>query len=322
MEHKERNLLSLKAEFHDKGKAMRGFNTIMNFIDSNKKAELEHLLRFHDPISVHGQELTERFEIDSLIEYYNLLIVAIFSGYVPGELDEISRDEIIATLGHPSVIPYYQEHYIYKMASYTLQYAKENRRYEREGDAISISAFNEFISLNRILKRDKDIELFLGMLDHVWYGNNTITGVIKILASDKKLNEAFTAKNKTKAQIGVIGFIKYTTFLSQLKELLLTIEEYPLLQSSFWMFHGYYLDRMNVKMKNIFENAFENLEKSLSDPTIFYNIVEEVYGGEVPEELRGLQLREFAETAVNQSRDDVNFVLNQKWGDSLKEYFM
>jgi hypothetical protein len=321
MENRERNLSSLKAEFHDKGKALRGYNNIMTFIDRNETKQLMHLLRYHDPVPVYGQELIERFEIDALIEYYNLLLVAIFAGYVPGRMDENDATEIKKTLNHAAVVPYYMVHYPYKMLAYTLQFAKENRVFDQEGNAVTVSAFNEFISLNRFLKRDKDIERFLGMLDYVWYDDGTINDVIEILSSDKKLNEAFTTKDKTEVQRAVWGFIKYTTFFSQFKELLESTTSYPLLQSSFWMFHGYYFDRMNDKMKEIFNNAFDNIERSLGDSLIFKNIMEEVYGSEVPEDLDEMQLIEFAKAAVAQSREDVRFVLDTEWSKPLKEYF-
>ncbi len=323
MEHKERNLMSLKAEFHDKGKAARGFKNIMNFIDRNKETELKKLLRFHIPDGVYGQELIERFEIDALLEYYNLLLVAIFAGYVPGKFDEISSKEILAVIRHPSVMPYYNEYYKYKMISYTAEFAEENRYFELEGNSVTISAFNEFISLNRFLKRDKDVELFLGMLDYVWYGDNKISDIINILSSEEKINTAFIteAEKRTKAQCGVWGFIKYTIFLSQLKELLNSIDGYPLLQSSFWMFHGYFFERMNEEMKSIFHRAFENLEESFSNPLIFKNLIEEVYGGEAPEDFNEVQLSEFAANAIRQSREDVDYVLDRKWSDPLRDYF-
>ena len=96
MENKNRNFLSLKAEFRDKGKAVRGYNNIRGFIQKDQKAELSHLLRFHYPLGVYGPELVERFEIDTLFQYYCLLLPAIFSGYIPGTLDKDTIEEIIS----------------------------------------------------------------------------------------------------------------------------------------------------------------------------------------------------------------------------------
>lgn len=321
MENLNRNLTSLKAEFRDKGKATRGFENVMRFIEHKKSKELGYLLRFHDPIGVYGKELVERFEIDALIEYYNLLIIAVFSGYVPSPLDKSTANEIIIVLNHPSVIPYYKTYYKYEMVSYTLQFALENRLFGQEGNSVTISAFNEFISLNRQLKRDKDLERFIGMLDFVWYNHETINDVIEILSSYSKLNETFTNKEKSEADRGVWGFVKYSVFLSQLKEILLATNEYPIFQSSMWMFHGYYFERMNDKMKLIFNTVFENLEKTMSNPEIFKNIIEQVYEGEIPENFSEIQLAEFAKASISQAREDVNFVLDMKWSEPFKEYF-
>lgn len=321
MENQNRNLTSLKAEFRDKGKASRGFENIMRFIKLNKNKELEYLLRFHDPIEVYGHELVERFELDALIEYYNLLVIAVFSGYIPSQFDKSTASEIVTLLNHPSVIPYYSTFYRYEMVSYTLQFAQENRLFEQEGNSVTISSFNEFISLNRQLKRDKDIERFIGMLDFVRYNYKTINDVNEILSSYSKLNETFTKKVKSEADRGVWGFVKYVTFLSQLKEIFLATNKYPLIQSSMWMFHGYYFEKMNDKMKLIFNTAFDNLEKTLSNPEIFKSIIEQVYKDEIPENFSEIQLTEFAETSISQAREDVNFVLDIKWSEPFKKYF-
>ncbi|MEO8172723.1 MAG: hypothetical protein ABI581_06555 [Sediminibacterium sp.] len=293
----------------------------MNFIEGGRSKELKHLLRFHIPESVYGDELVQRFEIDALIEYYNLLLVAVFSGYVPGKLDEEIINEIVSILDHPSVTPYYTEHYKYKMVSQSLQYARENRQFNQEGNAITISVFNEFIALNRVLKRDKDIERFLGMLDHVSYSNQNLTAVTKILSSYTKLNTTFTTKEKTTADHAVWGFIKYTVFLSQLKALLLATTDYPLFQSSIWMFHGYYFEQMIKKVKIIFTATFDNLEKVLSNKEVFKHVLQDIYQSPSPENIDEEQLMDFAKAAILQSKEDVAFVLNEKWGYPLKEYF-
>ncbi|EJL62762.1 hypothetical protein [Flavobacterium sp. CF136] len=321
MEPKERNLLSVKAEFHDKGKAARGYNNIMNLINNRKEDDLGYLLRFHDPIGVYGQELIERFEIDALIEYYNLLLVAIFAGYVPGRFDKESAKEILATIKHPSVIPYYSEYYEYKMTSYTVRFVEQNRFFEQEGNPVTISAFNEFISLNRFLKRDEDIKRFLGMLDYVWYSDDSLNDVIEILSSQEKLNAAFASKVKTEAESAVFGFFKYTSFLSDFRQLLMRTEKYPLLQSSFWMFHGYYFDRMNINMRTIFDKIFTNLTNSLYKPEIFYNVAKEAYNTKKPKNIQIFTMEDYAARSISWSYIDIAFVLDKKWAKPLQMYF-
>jgi hypothetical protein len=321
MDNLNRNLESLIAEFRDKGKAVRGLKNIKNFINTNRNKALANLLRFHSPNGVYGAELVQRFEIDALIEFYNLLMIAAFAGYIPGKLNEALKKEIIETLGHDSVRPYYEKYYEYKMTEFTLEYVKKNKPCIQEANVLTLRIFNEFVSLNRMLKKDRDLERFLGMLDYVSYGDDSIEEVIEILSSYKKLNKTFTTKNKSEAQSAVWGFVKYTAFLSQLRDLLQVSEKYPLLQSSLWMFHGYYFDRMNTEMKDFFEKAFHNLEKTLSSPDVFSNITEELYKGDAPETFDENELNNISKLAVKQAREDINYVLDNKWGEQLKNYF-
>lgn len=46
-----------------------------------------------------------------------------------------------------------------------------------------------------------------------------------------------------------------------------------------------------------------------------------MYGGEAPEDFNEIQLIEFAANAIRQSREDVNYVLDTKWSDPLRDYF-
>jgi hypothetical protein len=320
MENLERNLRSLKSEYHDKGKAFRGYNNIFSYIDNKKNKELDWLLRNHVGQPVYGQELIERFEIDALIEFYNLLLIGAVAGYIPSNFGDELNTEIVTVLSHPSVQPYYQTYYPYKITEYTLQYASSGRFFEQQPTITSISSFHDFLSQNRTLKTDKDLERFIGMLDHVWYNDETIDDIIKVLSSYPELNKAITAKEKHEKEKGVWGFFKYTVFLSQFKELLMETDS-PLMQSAMWLFHGYYFDRMNIKMKSFFNQAFDNIETALTNPKLFTNIASELYGENVPEGFDEKELEEYASAAVEQSRQDVLFVLNEEWKVPLKNFF-
>ncbi|MDB5087244.1 MAG: hypothetical protein JWR09_1238 [Mucilaginibacter sp.] len=322
MNNLDRNLVSLNAEFHDKGKAARGLKNLTdNFIVPGKDEDLVHLLRFHIPEGVRGQELVARFEIDALIEFYNLLLIAALAGYIPGGLSDDLKEEIIFILNHPPVKQYYNVNYPYRMTEFTLKYVQEHMYFMQEANVETISVFNEFVSLNRLLKRDKDLERFLGMLDDVRYDGDTINEVNEILSSFELLNKAIISKDKSEEERVVWGFIKYTAFLSQLKELLISTEEYPLLQSSLWMFHGYYFDRMNKKMNAFLDKSFNNLEKALNSPQVFSMISEQLFNENDADSFANINLEDFATSAVMQAREDVNFVLDKKWGIALKEYF-
>ncbi|MFA5832120.1 MAG: hypothetical protein WDA22_01465 [Bacteroidota bacterium] len=320
MDIAKRNLQSLITEYHDKGGPARGLNNIQKFFQNNQDKQLAYFLRFHVPDGVYGAELTRRFEVDALFEFYNLLLVAVFSGYVPPLLNEEIKLEIQSILDHPSVKPYYTKHYPYTMCSVTLNYIHAQKPFIQKPTPATLSIFNEFISLNRYLKNDEDIEMFINMLDHVWYDDDTIDDVNDILRSFEKLKKAFLSKEKTEAQSGVWGFIKYSAFLSQLKQLMKAAKDYPLLQSALWLYHGYYLERMSTTMKSLFNKAFNNLEQSIQTPNVFDAIVKELYPGQSLKASKSVSLRKYAEKAIRQSRRDVNFVLNKKWGNKLKKY--
>jgi hypothetical protein len=317
----DKNLHSLKAEFRYKGKADRGFNTVSELINAKEDEKLARLLRYHGGEGVYGEELKKRFEFDMLLEFYNLLLIGALAGYIPPEFDEEMREEMKLILSHRAVSNYYTHYYPYKLTEYSLAYVRSGKWVEATPSNISLNAFNNFISLNRMLKRDKELERFTNMLDHVSYGDDNIDEVNAILSSYSRLNAAITSKQKSADEQAVWGFFKYSAFLSQLKEVLQSVEEYPLLQSGMWLYHGYFFDRMNAKMKSFFNLAFENIREAISSPQTFSSIAYEVYGEKVPEDFDENELKEYASAIVGASKNDVEFILEKHWPEPLKLYF-
>ena len=322
MEALDRNLISLKSELFEKGKAKRGFDLIIKLIESKKNKKLAHLLRDHEVESVYGEELIQRFEVDTLIEFYNILLIAAISGYIPPKLNTELIENIINVLSHPSVLPYYKEYYPYRLVGYTLDYVKSSKTIIENTSNASLAAFTSFLSLNRILRNDKDIEIFRNMLDFVWYDEKVdLKRIIKILSSVTSLNKAIMAKGKSAESKAVWGFFKYTSFISQFRELLESIEENKLLQSAMWMYHGYYFDRMNDKMKGFFKVAFKNIESALSSPELYTNIANELYGVNVSLEIKKNELKDYAEQAVKKSKEDVFIILRENWKKPIETFF-
>jgi hypothetical protein len=317
----QRNLHSLKAEFHDKGDAAKGHKTLMKLIEADKKKELAHLLRNHEEEVVYGRELQQRFEVDTLLETYNLLLIAILAGYVPPELDEELSAEIQKILSHDSVKPYYKKYYRYKLTDYTLQYVTEKKYFTHIEPDSNISPLNVFIALSRLLDEDEDLEVFLAMLDYVKYGDIGLDDVIEILSSYEKLNKAFTTKRKTDEIKSIWGFFKYTTFLSQLREAIESVDNNPLLQSAMWLYHGYFLDRMNTRMKSIFVTAFKNLSHVLASPEVFKNLTADFSATDKTNDYDEQELKDTAHQIVEKSKEDVLFMLDAKWKKPMREYF-
>jgi hypothetical protein len=322
METLERNLLSLTAELFDKGKAKRGYDIINLYIETGKDKELAYLLRDHNVESVYGEELIKRFEIDTLLEFYNLLFIAAVTGYVPYNLNKDLNDQVIKVLSHPSVKPYYETYYPYRLVEYTLKYVTTPKPIPQASSSLFLAAFSDFLSINRMLRRDKDIEVFRNLLDFVWYDDDVnLNSVIKILSSAEAINKAITAKEKNAESKAIWGFFKYTAFISQFRELLQSIEENKLLQSVMWMFHGYYLERMNKQMKDFFTLAFKNMEDALADPALYQNIALELYGVDAPVDFDEDELRAYAAQAVEQSKVDVSFILSNHWKNPIETFF-
>jgi hypothetical protein len=319
----ERNLSSLSAEFYSKGKPARGRKVVWDLIHRKKDKALAHLLRDHTEESVYGDELIKRFEFDALIEFYNLLLVGVFSGYIPPQLNEELLNEIDTMLRHRSVRPYYNAYYKYKLTDYTLRYFTKHAKGREMKFESHLNTFNVFITLNRMLKNDKDIERFLGMLDHVSYGDHALDDVIDTLSNSLKLSKIISGKKTSNEAKAVWGFFKYTSFLSQFRELLESRDDSPLLQSAMWYYHGYYFDRMNTTMRSMFKKAFKNIAAAVSDPVTFRNMAEELYGQKTDfDDIKIDDIRRIAEAIVEKSQGDVAFILDKKWKSPMTDFFV
>ncbi|MCF2489928.1 hypothetical protein [Dyadobacter sp. CY347] len=320
--YNKKNLTSLLAEFHDKGEAKKGIlNLINNYFLNDNQSGLAHLLRFHRPVPVDGSELKLRYQVDALLDCYGILAIAIFSGYIPNKLDKELTDEILLVLDNQAIKEYYTIHYPNPIVFYLCQYVKENRTFQQEANTDTIGAFTEFVSLFRFLKQDKDICRFMEMLDFVWYDGETISEVTRILSSFEELNKAFTSRDSSPATRSVKGFIKYTAFLSQLRTLIEATVQYPILQSSLWTFHSYYFDQIDLKMADLLDRSFSNIEQAFRSPQLFAKIADGLVIDKNTSLLDESKLSLFASLAIHQAREDADFVLDKKWGDALIKYF-
>ncbi|RWU03944.1 translation factor GTPase family protein [Pedobacter chitinilyticus] len=325
----DRNLQSLKVIYRNQGKTNNGFNVVQSFIKEHNSEEFDHLLRFHIPKGVYGEELIKRFEIDALIEWYNLLFIGVLAGYLDRDLDRDTISELQLVLNNPSIVNYYEERYPYLLTSFTLQFFSTDRKEFKipEDNSAAIGAYHIFMTLNRILREDEDVVRFLGMLDYVWYeddsqaGYTRLNGVLEVLGSSSVLKEVLSLNEKNEMAKGVWGFIKFVNVLSEFRSLLESIGNEPLLQSAMWMYHGYYFDRMNAEMNLFFDKAFKNLGLVLNDESLFLNVAEGVYQDQELPMLDEDDLSVIAKKATAKSLDDVMWMLNPNRFDAIKNYF-
>lgn len=321
MENTDRNYHSLRAEFYEKKMPSQGFELINQLISENKNRELHSLLDHHKKRGYYGLELQQRFCTDELIGYYNLLLLAVFAGFMPRKFNNDLMQEINKIMSDEAVMEYYKIHYPYKLAEYTWKFSFNKMEYNGETNKDSLRIFNEYISLNRSLKNDEDIDVFLGMLDYVSYGSYSISDVIESLKSFEKLSEIITSKNKSVLARGVWGFIKYTSFISQLKTVMESANDFPVLRSAIWLYHEYYFNRLQMKMKSFFNIAFFNLEKTMNNELLFKEMIEELYNQNVPEDFNYKELMDFSIKEISDAKDDITYILDENWSLAMEDYF-
>lgn len=313
-----RNYYSLKAEFFDNKNASKGLDIIKSYLQNSDTKNLEKLLGTHLERGYYGEELKQRFYVDDLLSYYNIVFIGILSGYIPQKLNEDIIKEILSVLDNPAVKEYYDKHYPYKLCTYVRHFFKNELNLNLETNLSTTKFFNEFITLTRTVKIDKDIVVFLGMLDFVSYGDTKIDDVINTLKVFKLLNEVFTSKKDNYLDQAVWGFIKYTSFTTQLRELLENTSNYPMLQSAIWSYYEYNFGQLNTKMKPFFDEAFSNLEKTMNDKQLFIELIEELYNNEIPDEIDENELMIYTLDAIKKSRQDVEYVLDmERWNTQL-----
>ncbi|UYQ95468.1 hypothetical protein MKQ68_10190 [Chitinophaga horti] len=266
------NIATLSRTYREAGPAHKGHRTIVRLQDSKEKG-LGWLLRHHNEATVYSRELTQRFEIDALLQYYALLQVAITAGYIPRQLNETLKSEIIGVLTNPDVQTYCSKNYPFQLPSLLLYTVRDGIDFLANDTGTSKRLFNEFLLTNRLIEEDAEVTCFLRMLDYVSYNNEDIDSVIELLANRTKLAKVLSKPAETEGkEMAVWGFIKYADFLVKLKTVIQTADAEPKLQSVMWEYHSYWFRIMAAEMRGFFDQAFANLADAVQKtktPAIF-----------------------------------------------------
>jgi hypothetical protein len=321
-EDKSQNLRSLKAEYREQGKAQRGYRTLKALINKKDDEGIAWLLRNHTEEAVYEKELIQRFEIDSLIEFYNLAFIGIQAGYIPENFNKELHDEIIEILGQIYVKPYYKDYYPYFLSRVVLRYTEKGRYNQIAESDLAKNIYFSFLSQVKIIRNDKDIERFMGVLDHVTYeGEYDLQDLLDSLKEPKTLASVLRRKQrKDELDRAIWGFIKYTGLLGEFSFLLDQSEPFPLFQSAMWHYHGYYFDRLNKTMNKFFTKAFASLGVA-----IVSNIEVNYEFKELDEEERVFfsaeNQRKKAIETLNKTQSNVLKVLNPKYKISIVDYY-
>lgn len=314
----ERNLKSLEAAYRKTRKVTEGYNALKKLITGNDYVAIDWLLRHHNQGGVYDKELKTRFKIDALIEYYNLLTVAAIAGFIPIDFDKRNREEISEIIGCNSVRPYYESRYPYFLTQVTLNYCNVTNKEKLLAPSLNSSVlFNEFLVINSLIKEDKDVICFLGMLDYVTYKDINVNDLIEILKDANRLSNILSKMRYDDIESkSVWGFVKYTQFLTRFRLLLNKTGHDPLLASAMWQYHGYYFNRLSETLKRFFDEAMRAMKSALSELKVSQQLLKEDDDERVTEK----ELRSLAKETVERTREDVMFVLNPEFATALEEF--
>lgn len=316
------NIATLSRVYREAEMSSRGFNTISE-LSPKSDEPLKKLLRHHDEGTVYEEELYQRFDIDSLIQYYALLEVAIIAGYIDPQLSPALKQEVIQVLNDTWVRKYYEENYPYFLPSILRYSLKLNVHYVAEQPDLSRRLFNDFLLLNRTVENDEDVSCFLKMLDFVSFGGEDLDTLIKMLNSPEELNEALMTKTSSPGkEMALWGFLKYSDFLVRLKTIMIAAEQVPLLQSAIWEYHSYWFRILAKEMKDFFNKAYDNLTEAIRQterPDVFLEIDESE--DSTPESEFFLHQQKMIDS-VDTARQAISYLLETNFSKPLTNYYI
>lgn len=210
--------------------------------------------------------------VDSLIEFYSLLQIALFANYIDYPLPEKLTNEIDLFLDTSAVRKYYENYYPLLLPYLLLKQIQKNEYYKNNIYRESPILFDRFLILNQFVKHDEDIQLLLWFFDDGWIGKYSIKDFLNILKDKTKMLEEYSNKIHPLNKI-MWGFTKYTQFLSDYADLIRDCHSNPILQSSLWHYHSYWFGRMENKINKNLKISIQSIKESF----LHFNSKELIY---------------------------------------------
>lgn len=239
------------------GKAHSGKSIIDFYIDKDKN--LKYLLRYHSEGTITNKETWLRDNVDYFLEYFSILGLAHVTGFLSlSELQE-SKDEILHYLNIRPVKKYFYENYPLILPQVVLE-AIENNVSFLAGSYSSIQRqryFFQFHALNQSIDNE-DVNQFLWFLDNGISNGYDIDDLKNILKDTQLCFD--TRKKKNPLGQSIRGFFMYLDFIQQF-DLFLSRQKNPLDRSAYWMYHAYWLKRINKQLRSAINKFFNGLEE-------------------------------------------------------------
>ncbi len=119
-------------------------------------------------------------------------------------------------------------------------------------------AFIRFLDISEIL-RTNEVDTFLWFLDDGEMGGEDFENVVEKIQTPKALAAALTkdTRERSPSENAVQGFRGFTAFARQFDALLQSVAAEPILQSTLWHYHGYWLQLLSGTVLGVMSMAIE-----------------------------------------------------------------
>lgn len=189
------------------------------------------------------EEIQARREMDDWLGEVSLIYLAGLCGYSQRLADSPHKDEILKILDHPSLRPYYEQHYpIAPPCLLRLELTGVSRLESPSAPG----AFEVFVNMNERFRSDEDLMRFLDYLDGFWYvGATKRIGIHTVVGAFSNPDRVVEALMKPRPEVtvldsGIIGLLRFATFSTDLIQFLRICQPAPILQSAFWFFYAFW----------------------------------------------------------------------------------
>lgn len=252
----------------------------MRHIKLNDRRTLNWMLRDHRKNGVYElNEIEYRDAVDSLLQYYALLVVGIVLRVLPKKLPKPIEHEILTILNDSSVKKYYEEYYPLLLPSFLLTCVQYNcfpRSLVNTSDH-----FNDLLLLNALL--DDDVEVFLWFLDNGTIDGYGMAELQKVLNRKNKVEEIIERRKDKEDYIEVAfwGFLKFTVYMERYAKLLKSCRN-EFIRSILWHYQGYWFGKMSKQMQNKYLKGVHNIRSLSTKYTLqeFRQLMKESNGSE------------------------------------------
>jgi hypothetical protein len=241
--------------------ALQGKAIIDNYL--KKEKNLFYLLRHHSQKEINENETYLRDDIDYFLEYFSILALAHITGYLAlGDL-KADKSEIIYYLNLPPLKKYYYDHYPLLLPQTLLETMEQDRAFvgERsENTAKNEELFHQFHALNQSIDNE-EVNQFLWFLDNGYTDGYGLHDLKRVLGNTERCFKYRSHKNALGQAIR--GFFLYLDFIQQF-DLFLKKPKDKLDKSAYWIYHEYWLSRIEEKLHSSLNKFFNGMQEYLA----------------------------------------------------------